>query len=114
MKRLVRMHEKDMVATALADVFPGDEAGIYDCENALLYTLPATEYIPYGNKIALEDIPVGTQVIKYGAVIGTCTRDIAKGALVHVHNVKSNAVDIPPAFKLEIMRQMNIAVGEEA
>ena len=52
--------------------------------------------------------------MKYGEIIGECTRDIRQGELVHVHNVKSLAVDIPEAFKIEIMRQMGIEPEEDA
>ncbi len=112
MNRFVKMHEKDMVATALVDLKKGQTAQIYSTDNVLIAECEATEHIPYGNKIALHEISAGDQVIKYGAVIGTCTRSINVGELVHVHNVKSNVVDIPPAFKSEILRQMNVEIEE--
>ncbi|MGM9612943.1 MAG: UxaA family hydrolase, partial [Butyricicoccus sp.] len=98
----------DHVATVLEDVKRGDEVGIHDAENILLYTMTASEDIPFGNKIALCPLKKGDLLVKYGAPIGLCTHDIPCGWLVHVHNVKSRTVDIPPAFKKEIMRQMHI------
>lgn len=112
MKRAIRMNEKDQVATVLEDVCTGDEVGIHDAENALLYTMTAMENIPFGNKIALTQLNSDDLLIKYGAPVGICTRDIPVGHLVHVHNVRSRTVDIPPAFKKEIMRQMNITEVE--
>lgn len=112
MKRAMRMDERDHVATVLEDVQKGDEVGIHDAENLLLYTMTAAEDIPFGNKIALCPLHKGDLLVKYGAPVGLCTRDIACGKLVHVHNVKSRTVDIPPAFKKEIMRQMGIAEEE--
>lgn len=113
MKRFIRMNEKDMVATALEDTHKGEEAGIHDADNNFLCSVTALEDIPFGNKIALTGAVPGERVVKYGAVIGECTRAFQKGMLVHVHNVKSLAVDIPPAFKKEIMRQMHITVEED-
>lgn len=43
-----------------------------------------------GHKVALEDIPQGTEVIKYGFSIGYATEDIRAGQQVHTHNVKTN------------------------
>lgn len=42
-----------------------------------------------GHKIALEDIAVGSPVIKYGFKIGTAIKDISKGEAVHTHNLKT-------------------------
>ena len=112
MNRFVKMDDKDMVATALVDLSKDDIAHIFTPDNKLIGELKALENIPYGNKIALCPISAGTGVIKYGATIGECTHDIAGGELVHVHNVKSLVVDIPPAFKKEIMRQMTIETKE--
>ena len=42
-----------------------------------------------GHKFALTDIAKGEKVIKYGMPIGYATEDIAKGAHVHTHNVKT-------------------------
>lgn len=108
MKRSVRMHEKDQVSTVLNDVKCGDIVGIYNEQNEFLYEIEAKEDISYGNKIALFDLKKGEAVIKYGEKIGELTKGISKGELVHVHNVKSLSVEIPPAFKKEIIRQMNI------
>lgn len=108
MKRAIRMDENDHVATVLNDVQPGDEIGIHDTENLLLYTMTALERIPYGNKVALCALEAGDLLIKYGVPVGLCTRRIACGQLVHVHNVKSRTVDIPPAIQREIIRQMEI------
>lgn len=108
MKRAIRMDENDHVATVLDNVAPGDEVGIHDTENLLLYTMTPLERIPYGNKIALCALNEGDLLVKYGAPVGLCTGRIECGRLVHVHNVKSRTVDIPPAIRQEIIRQMEI------
>ncbi len=112
MNRFVKMNDEDMVATALVDLSKDCIAHIFTPDNKLIGEIKATENIPYGNKIALTPILVGQGVIKYGATIGECTKSISIGDLVHVHNVKSLVVDIPPVFKKEIMRQMNVTVKD--
>ncbi len=47
-----------------------------------------------GHKIALCDIPKGTDVIKYGYPIGYATENIKKGESVHSHNMKTKLGDI--------------------
>lgn len=43
-----------------------------------------------GHKVALKDIPQGSNVIKFGFPIGHATEDIKAGEAVHTHNVKTN------------------------
>lgn len=91
MKRLFQINPKDNVAVILVD---GDAVA------------------PRGHKVALCDIPAGTEVIKYGFPIGRATRDIAEGEWVHSHNLATGlnddleyqyspvihkSVDVPPA-----------------
>jgi hypothetical protein len=57
--------------------------------------------LPLGHKVARRPIAAGEKVLKYGAPIGSATADIAAGAHVHVHNVKS---DYTPTYHLEEAR----------
>ena len=52
-------------------------------------TLPCTQDIPLGHKVALRDMAVGETVIKYGVDIGKVVAPIARGAHAHVHNIKT-------------------------
>ena len=45
--------------------------------------------IPYGHKIALCDIGIGSDIVKYGESLGEATRAITPGEHVHVHNLDS-------------------------
>ncbi|WAH35242.1 UxaA family hydrolase [Alicyclobacillus dauci] len=45
--------------------------------------------IPFAHKFAVRDIPAGTDVHKYGQVIGRATQAISAGDHVHVHNLES-------------------------
>jgi altronate dehydratase small subunit len=57
--------------------------------------------LPIGHKLARCAIAAGQKIVKYGAPIGSATIDIAVGAHVHVHNVKS---DYTPTYHLEDVR----------
>src|SRR5262245_16984993 len=48
--------------------------------------IKALETITPGHKIALQAIPEGTPVIKYGEHIAKATADIPEGGWVHTHN----------------------------
>lgn len=46
--------------------------------------------IPLGHKVARVPLVAGTRIVKYGAAIGSATRDIGAGEHVHLHNMKSD------------------------
>lgn len=83
MRKTVKFTAKDNVAIVLDDIKAG-QAILVEGEE-----IPAREEIPYGHKIALEDIPVGGTVFKYGEPVARCIQEIKKGDWVHVHNVES-------------------------
>ncbi|WP_299870459.1 UxaA family hydrolase [uncultured Hoeflea sp.] len=53
------------------------------------FSLTAGADVPIGHKIALSDIKSGDTAIKYGEDIGKFIADVAKGAHVHTHNLKT-------------------------
>ena len=85
-KRALIMHVSDNVATAVEDISASDDVAIPLPTQSLL--LQARERIPFGFKIALQELPVGEIIRKYGETIGKASLPIAKGALVHVHNLE--------------------------
>jgi altronate dehydratase small subunit len=85
-KRALIMHPKDNVATTVEEIQPGDPVQV--SRSGEVRTLIAIEPIPFGFKIALEEIPQGAFILKYGDTIGKASRAIPKGALVHVHNLE--------------------------
>jgi altronate dehydratase small subunit len=85
-KRALIMHPKDNVATTIEEVLPGDQVRI--SRGGEVRTVTAIEAIPFGFKIALEEIPQGAVIRKYGETIGKAGRPIATGALVHIHNLE--------------------------
>ncbi len=79
MSRLLKINPADNVAVAVSELKKGDiEDG-----------LKLEDDIGFGHKVALCEIQHGEPVVKYGFPIGTATRDIAAGELVHSHNLKS-------------------------
>lgn len=48
--------------------------------------VPLSGPVPGGHKIARRDIPAGTEVLKFGQIIGHATADIRAGSHVHTHN----------------------------
>ncbi len=81
----LRLSEKDNVATSLEDIAPGAVVMVRlgrDSEE-----ITARERIPFGFKVAVTEISSDEPVIKYGEKIGTASRKIEKGQLVHVHNI---------------------------
>jgi altronate dehydratase len=75
---------RDNVATALEPLEPGRQLDVQGT------AITVGEAIPSGHKIALQPIPSGASVIKYGSPIGVASADIAAGAHVHTHNVSSS------------------------
>jgi altronate dehydratase small subunit len=83
----ILLDARDNVATALADLPAGTAVRCAKDDRRVEARLEAA--IPFGHKLAVAPIRAGEPVIKYGAPIGTATRDIAAGEHVHVHNVAS-------------------------
>ena len=84
----LQVHEKDNVATVFADLSRGATVTVVD-KNGCSRRLTLESDVPYGHKIALEDIASGGQVYKYGWPIGQADGSIACGQHVHDHNLSS-------------------------
>jgi altronate hydrolase len=88
----VHLRPQDNVAVAARPVPPGAELE-YNGR-----TLTVDQRIGMGHKIALQDIPKGEPIYKYGQIIGFASQDIAAGSHVHVHNVSADAFERDYAF----------------
>ena len=88
--RLLRLHAADNVLTVIAALGVSDRLLVEGVE----VTIPAP--LAIGHKVAARDIAAGGKIVKYGAPIGSATRDIARGEHAHTHNVKS---DYLPTFR---------------
>ena len=76
---LLRIHETDNVAVALAPLQRG----------LVVNGLTLADDVPQAHKVAIRPIRAGQGVIKYGYPIGIASRDIAPGQHVHSQNVES-------------------------
>lgn len=85
------VHEEgDGVGVVVVEgVKAGDELTGWIMEEDKEIRVKALEAIPIGHKLALRDYQPGDTVIKYGVDIGRVVAPIAKGAHVHVHNLKT-------------------------
>jgi len=86
----VRLSPKDNVVTALRELRPGDQVKV----GPDLTEVTTLEVIPFGHKMAIVNLPAGSDVIKYGDCIGVASHPIAAGAHVHIHNVNSRRAQV--------------------
>jgi altronate dehydratase len=77
------IHPSDNVGIALKSLNSKDR--ISNGEEVLF---DAGEPIPVFHKVALQDIAVGEEIYKYGAVIAVSSKPIKKGDWVHTHNLE--------------------------
>lgn len=78
----------DNVVTSVADINEKDNFNVKigDTEK----TFASNHNVPFGHKIAIQEIRKGGEIIKYGHVIGIASTDIKVGDWVHIHNVTDN------------------------
>ncbi|KQV61489.1 MULTISPECIES: UxaA family hydrolase [unclassified Duganella] len=50
------------------------------------------EDIPLGYKVARRALRSGDKVLRYGALIGSVTTEVARGAMLHTHNLASDYI----------------------
>ncbi len=94
-ERLLLLSPADNVLVAIRGIEAGSSLAIGGQQ------VDVPERIPLGYKLAARHIAAGEKIVKYGAPIGSATRDIAVGEVVHVHNMKS---DYLPTFIPEVHR----------
>jgi altronate dehydratase len=80
---VIRLHPDDEVAIARAPLPPGTVLTTAGGEAAVRVSM----LIPAGHKLALQNIPAGHPVHRYGQIIGFATRDISAGEHVHTYNL---------------------------
>ena len=114
MNKAIVMSGSDNVATLLGAVSAGSLVDLIDKQGNALPAVKALENIPAGNKIALRELAPGEHMVKYGAACGLISAPIRKGDLVHVHNVKSERINIPDEIVADILREMNYTRREVA
>lgn len=74
----IKINEKDNVAIAIHDIVKGTE---------VLPGVVTVCDIPQAHKIALTDCPKGTEVVRYGVVLGTTNEDVPRGGWINEKNL---------------------------
>lgn len=85
--RLLLMSAEDNCLIAATPLTAGETLRIEGAD----VTLPRD--VGLGHKVARLPLAAGTLVVRYGAVIGTTTADVAIGEHLHLHNLKSNYIE---------------------
>lgn len=80
----LRLHETDNVAVALENLKMGEQLAVQGLDREVILRIN----IPYGHKVAVDDIPQDQKILKYGECMGIATEGIAAGSHVHVSNVR--------------------------
>ncbi|OJX96116.1 MAG: galactonate dehydratase [Micrococcales bacterium 73-15] len=89
MSDVILLAPHDDVAVATRDLVPGESITTGDGESDANPTVVVVrDRVPRGHKVALRDLPLGSEVRKYGQVIGRTTRPVPAGSQVHVHNLE--------------------------
>ena len=84
MLEIIQLNENDNVVVALKDLQAGQTINVQGNEIEL------KETIKRGHKLAIEDIAINENVVKYGYPIGHAIKEVAVGEHVHTHNTKTN------------------------
>jgi altronate dehydratase small subunit len=83
----IALRDNDNVATALRDLAVGETVIVGVVDRSVSVTV--RQAIAYGHKLALVDITPGTDIVKYGEVMGRATQAIPAGMHAHIHNIES-------------------------
>ena len=86
MTRAILLNPSDNVATLIDDGVSKDSCKLQG-EGA--GSVELAKDIAFGHKVAVLDIELGGEIIKYGQVIGLAVESIPKGQHAHVHNIES-------------------------
>ncbi|MGH9469815.1 MAG: UxaA family hydrolase [Terriglobia bacterium] len=89
MRDFIVHDQRDNVGVAVVDIRAGQQAKGAALDGAALAGVTASDDVPLGHKIALQDFKAGDTVIKYGEDIGKVVAPIRRGQHVHVHNLKT-------------------------
>jgi altronate hydrolase len=92
----VHLHSQDNVAIAKASLHADVTLEHFHTQ------IPIHQPVPVGHKVALQEIPAGQAVRRYGQVIGFASRTILPGEHVHTHNLGVRGFDREHAFGADV------------
>ena len=88
-KKAIQIDAQDNVATTTSTVEANDDVEVLSPKGEVLLKTKTIERIIFGHKIALKELNVDDEIIKYGQVIGIAYKKIKIGEWVHTHNINS-------------------------
>lgn len=71
------MNAADNVVTTVTEIAKGED--VCFMKGSEYVVLKAVEDIPYCHKVAIEIMPVGSEIIKYGESLGRLVQQVGKG-----------------------------------
>jgi len=86
MLRAIVLHPDDNVATLIDE---GRATDLVQLTGETTGQIKLLADVPYGHKCAIRAIAKGTEILKYGQVVGRAIADIRAGDHVHVQNVEA-------------------------
>jgi altronate dehydratase small subunit len=86
MPRAIVLSRLDNVATLID---PGKAGEPCRLQGEASGELELAQDVPFGHKVCLRDAPAGSDIVKYGQIIGKASTSLRAGEYVHVHNIES-------------------------
>ena len=86
---LVHSRRDNVGVVVVEDLDAATDALCVVTEDDSDFRLTLREAVPLGHKVALADLAAGDTVLKYGEDIGRIVAPVARGAHVHVHNLRT-------------------------
>ena len=94
-KRLMLLDKNDNILMVIQPLKKTEEIWINHVK------IKMEQDVKMGFKLARHAIDKGTEILKYGYVIGIAVKSIEQGELIHFHNIASTY--LPPVLKPEQM-----------
>lgn len=85
--KTLMMNPADSVVIALEEIPEGATVKV-ECHDGFLHHVHLKDTIEFGHKFSVKPIAKNQDIIKYGEVIGSASKDIDEGRHVHVHNLE--------------------------
>ncbi len=86
MPRAIVLERSDNVATLIDAGRAGERCTLQGEAEGSVSLL---QDVPFGHKVCVRDTAAGSDIVKYGQVIGRASAALRVGEHVHVHNVES-------------------------
>lgn len=90
MKKAILLHEAaDDVGVTTIDLKAGEVVLAVTLDGETVTEVTLVNDVPLSHKVAMRAMETNKHIIEYGRAIGYASVDIAAGAHVHTHNIKS-------------------------